>query len=82
MMLSHLFEPLDLKPEHCLYFYYISVITFIMFTFTTIGFISYLLFKSKRNIELTANLVSLLFSTFISYFSNRLLYTMCVKHIN
>lgn len=73
------FGPLNLRPEYCLYFYYVSVIFFVMFALLTLAFLAYL-FKNFRNLKAnyTIHSISLLLSTFISYFVNRILYTMCV----
>ena len=73
------FGPLNLKPEHCLYFYYVSVACLIMFALSSFGFVSYVVknFKNVKGVYLV-NSLSLILSTFISYFANRVLYTMCI----
>jgi hypothetical protein len=74
------FGPLNLKPEYCLYFYYVSVVFFILFALSFLGLLMYVgkNFKSIKAGYLV-NSLSLLLSTFISYFANRVLYTMCVS---
>lgn len=74
------FGPLNLKPEYCLYFYYVSVVFFILFTISSFGFFLYILKNFKKvKPEYLVNSLSLLLSTFISYFANRVLYTMCLS---
>ena len=74
------FGPLNLKPEYCLYFYYVSVVFFVMFALSSLGFLAYVV-KNMKKIkgEYLVNSLSLLLSTFISYFANRVLYTMCLS---
>lgn len=79
------FGPLNLRREYCLYFYYVSVIFFVMFAILSLGFLAYL-FKDFRNLKanfaIILHSISLLLSTFISYFVNRILYTMCVNSMS
>lgn len=76
------FGPLNLKPEYCLYFYYVSVVFFIMFALSSLGLLMYVAknFKKVKGAYLI-NSLSLLLSTFISYFANRVLYTMCLSSL-
>jgi hypothetical protein len=76
------FGPLNLKPEYCLYFYYVSVAFFIMFSLSSLGFLAYIMKNFKKvKTGYLVNSISLLLSTFISYFANRVLYTMCVTSL-
>ena len=76
------FGPLNLKPEYCLYFYYVSVIFFIMFALSSLGFLAYVIKNFKKvKVDYLVNSISLLLSTFISYFANRVLYTMCLTNL-
>jgi hypothetical protein len=76
------FGPLNLKPEYCLYFYYVSVAFFIMFSLSSLGFLAYIMKNLKKvKTGYLVNSISLLLSTFISYFANRVLYTMCVTSL-
>lgn len=74
------FGPLNLKPEFCLYFYYVSVVFFIMFALSSLGLLVYVVKNFKKiKTEYLINSISLLLSTFISYFANRVLYSMCLS---
>lgn len=76
------FGPLNLKPEYCLYFYYVSVVFFIMFALSSLGFLAYVVKNFKKvKADYLVNSLSLLLSTFISYFANRVLYTMCLTNL-
>jgi hypothetical protein len=78
--LKDLFTPLDKK--YCVYFYYISVISFCFFIFIFLTATWCLVFETKKiNLIFCMNSVSLMISTFLAYFVNRLMYSMCVKSI-
>ena len=77
-----LFTPLD--KQYCIYFYFMSVFSFITFSIILfIGIISlfYSLFllKQKINIVFYVNVLSLIISSFMAYLVNRLMYSMCIK---
>jgi hypothetical protein len=77
----NLFGPLNKK--YCNYFYFMSVLSFILFctTFITILFSIFHLIKNKKE---TANVffsTNLLISSFLAYLVNRLMYTMCINSI-
>lgn len=73
-----LFTPLDKK--YCIYFYYISVISFCFFILILLTTLWCLAFETKKiNLIFCMNSVSLIISTFLAYFVNRLMYSMCVK---
>jgi hypothetical protein len=75
-----LFTPLDKK--YCNYFYYISVVTYCLFVLLLLLFIWSLVFHYKKlDLNICIHSVSIIISTFLSYFVNRLMYSMCVKSI-
>lgn len=75
-----LFIPLDKK--YCIYFYYISVISFCFFILIFLSTLWCLVFKTKKvDLFFYTNSVSLMISTFLAYFVNRLMYSMCVKSL-
>jgi hypothetical protein len=71
-----LFSPLDKK--YCMYFYYLSFISFCFMLFSIIGLIL-LLTEYQKNKYMIASNISTIFMLGIGYFSNRLLYTMCIR---
>ncbi len=72
-----LFSPLT--KENCNYFYFVSVISFIVFAVNALVFAHSFLFKSKTKL-LPLNIM--LFTPFLGYFVNRLLYSMCASSLN
>lgn len=75
-----LFTPLDKK--YCNYFYYLSVIAYFIFIFMVLSLIWGLIFNYKKyDLYLFLNYISLIISTFLSYFVNRLMYSMCVNSL-
>lgn len=70
-----LFSPLS--REYCVYFYYTSVIAFLFFVAALVGGL-YQVFSGSLNIF---SLILGLLSPALLYFSNRLLYSMCVSGI-
>ena len=76
---NKLFAPLG--KEYCMYFYYMSVIGLVSFVAAIISML-YLLIKKKLDTYSTINSVTLLVSTILSYFVNRLMYTMCAASLN
>ena len=71
-MLDTLFSPLS--KEFCLYFYYLSVISFVFLLVAVYNGIALL---SKRKASILTAVLGLV-APFLMYFNNRLLYTMCV----
>ena len=70
-----------LSKESCVYFLFLSVIFFFVLLFTIIGEIVFLVKHSnKLNYRIFVSGVLLLFNSFIAYFANRLLYTMCTEN--
>ena len=73
-----LFTPLDKK--YCNYFYYLSVIAYCFFIFMVLSLVWGLIFHSKKfDLYISLNSISIIISTFLSYFVNRLMYSMCIK---
>ena len=79
-LFKDLFTPLDKK--YCNYFYYLSVFSYCLFIFLILALVWKLIFHYKKIDSLLCfNSVSLIITTFISYFVNRLMYSMCVKSL-
>ena len=75
-----LFTPLDKK--YCDYFYYISIITYCFFIVILLTTLWCLAFETKKiNYIFCMNSVSLMISSFLAYFVNRLMYSMCVNSL-
>ena len=75
-----LFSPLPNDAMNCDYFYFFSIIGFIiMVMFIMITIIVIITFNKKLTFATLLNLITLIANGFLIYFSNRLLYTMCVK---
>ncbi len=73
---SDLFAPLDKK--YCSYFYYLSVFAYILMVISVISLL-FLLPDFRKNKYIISNTFSSVVMLGIAYFSNRLLYTMCVR---
>ena len=79
-MMEDFFGPLT--KEYCTYFYYFSVAGFIvMIMFIIFTLMVLVRFHKKLNTPLMMNLLSMIINSFLLYFSNRLLYTMCMKSL-
>ena len=61
---------------YCDYFFYLTVINFILLIYILLSALYVFFFDKKRETLFQIVLVSL--PTFLSYFTNRLLYSMCV----
>ena len=68
-----LFSPLG--KEYCKYFYYLTILTFILLAISIIGGVWGIL---KRKASIITTLLSLS-GPFLVYFTNRLLYSMCAR---
>lgn len=74
------FGPLD--KQSCVYFLFLSMIFFAILIFTLIGEMLYVIKHFKElNLRVFTSGILLLFNSFIAYFVNRLLYTMCSKSL-
>ncbi len=71
---NSLFSPLDKK--YCVYFYFLSVLALVLMVFSLISII-FLLADFQKHRYIIMNSMSSIIMLGISYFSNRLLYTMC-----
>ena len=77
-MLNNLFGPLT--KESCNYFYFFAVAGFIMMiVFILFMLISLVKYYKKLDARMMINIIAAIINSFLLYFSNRLLYTMCVK---
>lgn len=65
-----------LSGEYCDYFYWLSVINFILMLYILLSAIYVFFFDKKKEGIFQIVLVAL--PTFLAYFTNRLLYSMCV----
>jgi energy-coupling factor transporter transmembrane protein EcfT len=72
--LDYLYGPLSKK--YCLFFYYLSVIGFVLLVFVVL-YTVYASFSKKLPYHFYASMFSLFVIYSISYFQNRLLYSMC-----
>ncbi len=77
MNIKELFNPLSHK--YCDYFYFLSVIFFVLFLFTII--ICGMSFFQKKSMKLSDSII-LITQPLILYFINRLYYSMCVGALN
>ena len=77
--LKKIFTPLDKK--YCNYFYYISVISFCLFIFISKLTAWNLVFNLKKEKYNCLSFINVIISLFLSYFVNRLMYSMCVKSL-
>lgn len=73
MNIADLFSPLDRK--YCDYFYFLSVLFFVMFVMMVIKVLSEVFGKGKPRF---ADCLVLLTQPLLLYFINRLNYSMCV----
>lgn len=65
----------------CVYFLFLSMLFFFALIFTIIGEVIFLVKNYKTiNYRVFVSGVLLLFNSFIAYFANRLLYTMCTEN--
>ena len=77
--MSNYFGPLS--KDSCVYFLFLSIIFFFIMVFTIIGELVFLFKNYKRlDFKVFVSGIILLYNAFISYFSNRLLHTMCVEN--
>ena len=77
-----LFSPLSNDSTNCDYFYVLSIIGFIIIVMSVmIAIIVIITLNKKLNYTILLNLIMLMVNGFLIYYSNRLLYTMCLKII-
>ncbi len=77
MYLDNLFGPLP--KSYCLYFYYLSIIGFVLLVLSIVGTL-YLIISNPRGYNFYANSLMVAVSYLIFYFQNRLLHSMCVNN--
>lgn len=67
-----------LTKEYCQYFLVFSVVGFTFMVLSSIFMVALIVMSGKKqNYGLLLNVFTLFISSLITYFSNRLLYTMC-----
>lgn len=71
-----------LSREYCIYFYALSIIFGIIFAMTVLSIGYFMITHIKKiNMMFIVNSSLVLLNSFLAYFANRLLYTMCIKAI-
>lgn len=71
-----------LGQEYCLYFYFLSIIFFILFIMSIIGVVSALVMNYKKlNTMFILNSSFIILNALLAYFVNRMLNTMCMNSI-
>jgi len=74
--LDYLFSPLS--KDYCVYFYWLSIWTYAVFLMVLISSIIYgIQHKKNAGYYLHASMIALI--SFVSYFQNRLFYSMCMR---
>ncbi len=75
-LMNYTFGPLG--NQYCAWFYWLSVISLVLFVISIASILYTLLFDGERfSTGLLMNLLAISFVYFIPYFENRILYTMC-----
>jgi hypothetical protein len=79
--MTNYFGPLS--KEYCLYFYILSILSFIFFVVGLFSFVV-IIIKKYKSLESTfyMNNIFTLFNILIIYFVNRLLHTMCIVSVH
>jgi hypothetical protein len=71
-----------LSREYCVYFYILTILSAITFVMSATTIVYYMITHIKKiDAMFIFNSFYVLFSSFLAYFVNRLLHTMCVKSI-
>ena len=71
-----------LPREYCVYFYALSIAFGIMFVVSAVSIGYFMITHIKKvNKMFVVNSIFILLNSFLAYFANRLLHTMCVKAI-
>ena len=69
-----------LPREYCVYFYALSIAFGILFVFSILSTIYFMVTHVKKiDMMFIVNAYLVLLNTFLAYLANRLLHTMCVK---
>ncbi len=77
--MNYFFGPLS--KEYCLYYYFLAVISAVIFALTALSFVVVIFKSNKIKAGILLGMFNTLLSIFIGYFVSRLLYTMCVKSL-
>jgi hypothetical protein len=78
-LMNYFFGPLP--KEYCLYYYFLAVISAIILVMTFLSFVAFIVKSKKIKMTMWLSMFNTLLAIFISYFVNRLLYTICVKSL-
>jgi hypothetical protein len=78
-LMNYFFGPLP--KEYCLYYYFLAVISAVIFILTFLSFVILVIKSKKIKAGMWLGMFNTLLSIFIGYFVSRLLYTMCVKSL-
>jgi hypothetical protein len=79
--MNSLFGPLG--REYCVYFYFLSILFFVMFaTYLLMTVVNIVRNPKMVNGKMLLNSVFLLIYTLVPYYVNRLMYTMCVNSVH
>lgn len=76
---DYLFGPLDKK--YCAYFYYLSVIGYVLMLLVLISLVGLLMMDKKLDMKMIMYSVYLILLYFLVYFQGRLLNTVCISAI-
>jgi len=76
---DYLFGPLDKK--YCAYFYYLSVIGYVLMLLVLISLIGMLIMDKKTDMKFVVGSVYLILLYFMVYFQSRLLNTVCMTSL-
>ena len=80
-LMDKLFGPLE--ASYCNYFYVLSIFGFIFFIMAAINFLLRLIKPEKKNNKIHILYhFTLMVQTFLAYFLNRLLFSMCKGSLN
>lgn len=80
-IMNSLFGPLG--REYCVYFYFLSILFFVMFaTYLLMTVVNIVRNPKMVNGKMLLNSVFLLIYTLVPYYVNRLMYTMCVNSVH
>jgi len=78
--MDKLFGPLG--KEWCVYFYLLSIVSYVAFVLAVFGLGGYLVARyNKLNSSHVLNLLIIIVNSFFVYISQRLLHTMCIKSL-
>ena len=70
------FSPLG--KQYCNYFYYVSIISFVLLVIAVISLVFTMVLSKSKDKMLLLHSIPAFISLLLSYFTNRLLFSMCV----